>query len=123
MTAEITLYDLLGGDRARLRMVTQAAYERILADDLLAPYFASVDIATQASMLAEFLAMAFGGPDAYRGRDLRTAHAHLDGLTDAHFDRVVDHLAAALRTCGVSEGDIATAAAVADTVRADVLSR
>jgi hemoglobin len=123
MTAEVTLYDLLGGDRARLRTVTQAAYERILADDLLVHYFASVDMARQASMLAEFLALAFGGPDAYGGRDLRSAHARLDGLTDAHFDRVVDHLAAALRACGISEGDVATAAAVADTVRDDVLNR
>jgi truncated hemoglobin YjbI len=123
MTTETTLYDLLGGDRQRLQSVTRAAYARILADELLAPYFAGVDMARQAGMLAEFLAMAFGGPDAYAGRGLRKAHAGLYGLTDAHFDRVVSHLAGALRDCGISEGDVATASAVADTVRDDVLNR
>ena len=81
-------------------------------------------MARQASMLAEFLGVGFRRPGRLpRPRPRRSAHARLDGLTDAHFDRVVDHLAAALRACGVSEGDVATAAAVADTVRDDVLNR
>jgi hemoglobin len=74
-------------------------------------------------MLAEFLALAFGGPHAYAGRDLRTAHAGLPGLTDAHFDRVVSYLADALRQYGVADGGVATVGAVAETVRADVLGR
>jgi truncated hemoglobin YjbI len=90
---------------------------------LLEPYFTGVDMSRQSIMLAEFLAMAFGGPHAYSGRDLRTAHAGLPGLTDAHFDRVVAHLAAALRDHGVADGDVATVEAVAETLRADVLNR
>jgi len=74
-------------------------------------------------MLAEFMALAFGGPDRYTGRDLRTAHASLPGLTDVHFDRVVAHLAWTLREFSVSEGDIATAGAVVETVRNEVLNR
>ena len=89
MTTETSVYDLLGGDRQSMRLVTSSFYRRVLADDMLAPYFVSVDMDRQSVMLAEFLAMAFGGPHAYAGRDLRTAHAQLQGLTDAHFDRVV----------------------------------
>ncbi len=58
----------------------------------------------QASMLAEFLAMAFGGPHAYSGRDLRTAHAQLPGLTDMHFDLVVGYLADTLANSGSPMG-------------------
>jgi hemoglobin len=123
VTAELSLYDLLGGDRLAIRTLTSAMYRKVLADDLLAPYFAGVDMHRQAVMLAEFLAMAFGGPDAYAGRDLRTAHAGLHGLTDAHFDKVVSYLAATMREFGVSEGDVATATAVAQTLRDDVLGR
>ena len=39
-----------------------------------------------------FLAMAFGGPYQYTGKDMREVHRHLVeqlGLTDAHFDRVM----------------------------------
>jgi truncated hemoglobin YjbI len=123
MTTDVSLYDLLGGDRQAMRAVTDAFYRKVLADDLLVPYFAGVDMDRQASMLAEFLAMAFGGPHAYDGRDLRTAHAQLPGLADPHFDRVLGYLAGTLREFGVSEGDIATAGAVAETVRDDVLNR
>jgi hemoglobin len=123
MSTNGSVYDLLSGDRGAMRSVTSSFYERVLADELLAPYFAGVDMDRQSVMLAEFLAMAFGGPHAYAGRDLRTAHAGLRGLTDMHFDRVVALLAIALREYGVAEGDIATVGAVAETVRADVLNR
>ena len=123
MTADLSLYDLLGGDRLALRTLTSAMYRKVLADDMLAPYFAGVDMYRQAVMLSEFLAMAFGGPDAYAGRDLRTAHAGLHGLTDAHFDKVVGYLGETMREFGVSEGDVVTATAVAQTARDDVLGR
>jgi hemoglobin len=123
MTTETSVYDLLGDDRRPMRLVTSAFYRLVLTDDKLAPYFAGVDMDKQVVMLAEFLAMAFGGPHSYTGRDLRTAHAGLVGLTDAHFDRVVAHLADTLRHYGVGEGDVATVAAVAETLRDDVLNR
>ncbi len=123
MTTDASLYDLLSGDRQPMRLVTSSLYQRVLADEMLAPYFADVDMERQAVMLAEFLALAFGGPHAYTGRGLRSAHARLAGLTDAHFDRVVSHLGSTLRDFGVDDGDIATAVAVAETVRADVLNR
>jgi hemoglobin len=123
MTSDVSLYDLLSDDRGAMHSVASALYKKILADDLLAPFFRGVDIDRQASMLAEFLAMAFGGPHAYSGRDLRTAHAQLRGLTDIHFDLVVSYLADTLREFGVADGDIATVDAVAETVRDDVLNR
>jgi hemoglobin len=123
MSANASVYDLLSGDRRGMLSVTGEFYERVVADEMLAPYFAGVEMSRQSLMLAEFLAMAFGGPHAYSGRDLRTAHAGLPGLTDVHFDRVVAHLAAALRAYGVADGDIATVVAVAETVRGDVLNR
>ena len=123
MATETSVYDLLGDDRRPMQLVTSAFYRRVITDDMLAPYFAGVDMDRQVVMLAEFLAMAFGGPHAYTGRDLRTAHAGLHGLTDGHFDRVVDHLTGTLRDHGVAEGDVATVAAVAETLRDDVLNR
>jgi hemoglobin len=123
MTSEVSVYDLLGGDRQPMHSVTSAFYKKVQADNLLAPYFDGVDLDRQAAMLAEFLAMAFGGPHSYTGRDLRTAHASLPGLTDAHFDRVLGYLAGTLRDYGIGEGDVATVGAVAETVRNDVLNR
>ena len=123
MNAHVSLSDLLGADHHELLLAASAFYKKVLADESLSPYFQSVDLERQAGMLAEFLAMAFGGPHTYTGRDLRTAHQHLPGLTDAHFDRVLEHLAETLREAGLSEGDVITAGAVAETVRDEVLNR
>lgn len=123
MTSAVSLSDLLSQSQQPMAAVTGAFYRKVLADDLLAPYFAGVDMELQASMLAQFLARAFGGPDAYQGRDLRSAHANLAGVGDVHFDRVVSYLAATLREFGVSEDDIATVGVVAETARDDVLNR
>jgi hemoglobin len=118
---ETTLYARLGG-QAAIQAVTEAFYARVLADPRLRGYFEGVGMDGQTRMLAEFLALAFGGPDGYTGRSLREAHAGL-GLADADFDAVVTHLGAALSAAGVPEADVKNAAEVAESVRAEVLGR
>jgi len=72
-----------------------------------------------------FLAMAFGEPNNYTGKDMRAAHAPLveKGLNDAHFDAVAGHLQATLQELGVAENDVAEVMATAGSVRDDVLNR
>jgi hemoglobin len=122
MNAEASLYERLGGSLA-IRRVTETFYRKVLADPLLAPYFDDVDMDRQIAKQASFLTMVLGGPNEYSARDLRSAHASLSGLEDKHFDAVVGHLAATLRECGVSEADVSVVAAVAESVRNDVLNR
>lgn len=48
----------------------------------------------------------FGGAGAYEGRDLFKAHKRLieeQGLKEAHFDMVANHLLVTLRTLNVPE--------------------
>ena len=116
-----TLYGRLGGSEA-IRQVTGEFYRLALDDPLLAPLFGGVDMAKLAAMQTAFLTVALGGPDAYRGRSLREAHAGLH-LGDEHFDQVVGLLARALKEAGASDEDICEVAAVAETVRGDVLGR
>jgi hemoglobin len=72
-----------------------------------------------------FLTMAFGGPHNYSGADMRRAHAHLvaKGLNDSHFNAVVELLAQSLEELGVQAAEIAQVAAIAESVRNDVLYR
>ena len=122
MTTDVSLYERLGGSLA-IRAVTEAFYRKVLADDLLAPYFDDVDMDRQIAKQTAFLTMVLGGPAEYTGRDLRTAHSGLQGLDDRHFDAVVAQLAATLREFGADEADIGAVAAVAAAVRDDVLNR
>ncbi len=122
MTTETSLFDRLGGPPA-ITAATEIFYRKVLADPLLAPYFDGVNMDQQVAKQAAFLTMALGGPNRYSGRDLRTAHAGLAGLSDTHVDRVIGHLARTLGELGVADDDIAAAGAVAASVRDDVLNR
>ena len=79
----------------------------------------------QRAMQTAFLTFAFGGPNAYEGKDLRAAHAHLvaKGLNDTHFDIILEHLGATLKELGVKDELIQQAADVANSVRNDILGK
>jgi hemoglobin len=67
-----------------------------------------------------FVAAAAGGPELYRGRDMRAAHAGL-GITDAHFDRTVEHLVGLLRDLAVDDDAIGELGAALEPLRALVV--
>ncbi len=119
-----TLFERLGG-RAAVDAAVDRFYEKVLADDLLSPFFAGTDMTRQRAQQKAFLTQAFGGPSNYTGQDLRTAHAPLveKGLGDAHFDAVAGHLQATLQELGVDAGNIAEVMTIAGSVRDDVLNR
>jgi hemoglobin len=79
----------------------------------------------QAAKQKAFLTMAFGGPHNYSGKDMRNAHANLvkNGLSDEHFDAVMENLGATLQELNVPDELIAEAAKIAESTRNDVLSR
>ena len=111
MTSRATIYREAGGDSGLEAAVT-LLYSRVLADPELAGYFVHVDLRRLALHQRAFLALAFGGPDAYTGRPLEEAHRSL-GVTDAHFDLMVEHLATTL-------GDLGLAAPEVKVVRARI---
>lgn len=119
-----TLYERIGGTAA-VKAAVDIFYDKVLADDRIAHFFDGVDMQKQIGKQRAFLVMAFGGPNTYTGDDMRRGHAALvaRGLNDGHFDAVVENLAATLRELGVGAGEIAEVAAVAESVRDDVLGR
>ena len=119
-----TVYDLIGG-AAAMDATVDAFYRRVLGDGRISEFFDGVDMERQAAKQKAFLTMVLGGPAAYTGNDMRKAHAHLvaRGLSDAHFDAVVENLGATLAELGVSAELIRQIAATAESVRGDVLGR
>ncbi|MDP1631806.1 MAG: group 1 truncated hemoglobin [Caulobacter sp.] len=119
-----TLYERIGGAPA-VKAAVDIFYGKVLADRRIAHFFEGVDMTGQASKQRAFLIMAFGGPNDYTGADMRRGHAKLveRGLNDSHFDAVVENLAGTLSELGVSTADIGEVAAIAESVRNDVLGR
>ena len=119
-----TVYEQLGGEPA-MSAAVDIFYRKVLADPRISAFFDGVDMDRQAAKQKAFLTMAFGGPNAYTGLDMRNAHAALvkRGLTDLHFDAVLENLGATLKELGVPQHLIDEVARTAETTRADVLGR
>jgi hemoglobin len=115
------LYEELGG-KAAVDAAVDIFYRKVLADERISHHFQDVDMDAQREKQKGFLTVAFGGPNHYSGRDLRAAHARLR-LTEADFDAVIGHLGATLKELNVPDALIAQAAAVAVSVKSDVLNR
>jgi len=120
-----TLYEKLGGEPA-IDAAVDLFYSKVLADERISHFFSNTDMLRQRQHQKMFLSYAFGGMPGYSGKGMREAHAPLVeklGLNDSHFDAVVENLGAALVELKVPEALIAEAAAIAESVRADVLNK
>lgn len=118
------LYDSIGGEAA-VNAAVDIFYRKVLTDERISRFFEDVDTEKQITKQKAFLTMVFGGPNRYTGKDMRTGHAHLVklGLNDSHVDAVIENLGSTLKELGVKDADIAKVAAIANSVRNDVLSR
>lgn len=123
-SSNVSLFDQIGGDAA-VDAAVDIFYRKVLIDDRISRFFDDVDMDRQRAKQKAFLTFAFGGPNSYRGQDLRTGHARLRtmGLDDAHVDAVIELLGATLSELGVPAALIAQVAAVAESTRNDVLGR
>lgn len=124
VTPTPSLFERLGGKPA-VAAVVDAFYERVLADPLLAPFFARTDMTAMRRKQAVFVTYAFGGAPSYKGRSLYEAHRSAvgAGLTDEHFDAVVGHLLSTLAELGVGEELRAEVRTIVESTREMVLGR
>ena len=98
-----TLLYRIGGE-GNLEAVLSNFFDRTLEDDLLEPYFGSVDMKVLISHQKRFLALAFTNeiPDEFDAPSyILDRHMRLfeKGLNETHFDQVAHHLVAALKEC------------------------
>src|SRR3954464_1888226 len=116
-----SIYEQIGG-REAVSAAVDIFYARVVGDPVLAPYFTRTDIRRQKAHMRAFLAVALGGPEIYRGRDMTAAHAGL-GITHEAFDRVIGHLVATLVELEVPDELIAAIGARVEPLRPMVVAR
>jgi hemoglobin len=119
-----SLFERLGGQSA-VNQAVDIFYRKILQYERVSYFFDDIDMDKQILKQKGFLTMVFGGPNQYTGKGMREGHRHLlaIGLNDSHVDIVIEHLGATLKELGANESDIAEVAAIANSVRSDVLDR
>src|SRR5262245_8262496 len=115
----LNLYEKLGGEAA-VNAAVDIFYKKVLADSLLAPFFAHVEMTDQIRKQKIFLMAAFGGPQKFTGKSLRKAHAPMvkdQGLSDQHFDAVAGHLKTSLEELNVPANLVNEVLAIAESTR------
>ncbi|MDO7882834.1 group I truncated hemoglobin [Salinibacterium soli] len=116
----MSVYDEVGG-AAGVKAAVTVFYNRVTADDSLAPWFEGVDLSRLKAHQRAFLTAALGGPELFAGRDLEVAHEGLE-ITPEAFDAVVQHLAVALHDLGVGDDAIGEVRARIAVLRDRVVS-
>lgn len=119
-----SLFERIGGEAA-VKATVLKMYDKILDDDSLAPFFENSNVETLRLSQSAFVTYAFGGPNHYTGKSLRTAHAGAvnQGMNGTHFDRVATHLKSAMEELSVPADLIAEALQIVNSTRADVLGQ
>jgi hemoglobin len=116
----MSLYEKLGGEPA-IDATVEKFYQLVLADTLLAPFFAKTDMVKQRRMQKSFLNHVLGNKP-FAGKTMKAAHKGL-GLTDEHFNHVAKHLVDTMLSLGVAQNLVDEVLAIAETTRNDVLGR
>lgn len=120
-----SLYERIGGEPA-IDATVELFYRKVLADERVNHFFDEISTPSLIAHQKAFLTHAFGGPNGYTGRSIGAAHRHMAedlGLTDAHFDAVMENLGATLQELGIPDELIGEAAAIAESTRGAVLNR
>ncbi len=115
----MSIYETLGGDGLVAQAVKQF-YAKLKTDQFTSEFFESADVTELTAHQRMFLTAALGGPDAYEGRDMRAAHAHLQ-IADADFDRFIDYLAETLAELGATAERIAEVLEALEPLRVEIV--
>lgn len=116
-----SLYDRLGGKPA-IQAVVDDFIGNVAADSRINGFFANTNIPRLNSMLVNQICEATGGPCRYTGRDMKTAHAGM-GVTDAHFNALVENLVKSLNKFNVPEKEKNELLAALASMKGDIVGR
>ena len=115
-----TLYEALGAEGG-IRAAVHDFYRRVTGDPDLQGYFAGVDMRSLRGHQTNMLIAATGGPSAYNGRDMASAHQGLK-ITDEAFNKVVGHLGETLTAGGASDETISAVVAALSPLRQSIVT-
>ena len=125
-SATQSLYDRLGGKAAIVKVVDDFV-SNCAADARINSFFAVTAkdpkrMAAFKTNLVDQICEASGGPCKYTGKDMKTAHAGM-GITNTHFNALVEDLQKTLNTFKVAEADQKALLAVLEPMRAQIVER
>lgn len=114
-----TLYERLGGADG-VATISAALVDNHLVNPLIAAQFTGSDLPVFKQTACDFFTAGSGGPDVYRGKDMLSAHRHMN-ISDAEFMAAVDDLMKALDASGIGAAEKAEVLYIFYTLRPEVV--
>lgn len=114
-----TLYDRLGGADGVARIAADLI-DNHMANPLISKRFAGSDVAGLKRTAADFFALGSGGPKVYKGKDMLSAHRHMN-ISDAEYMAAVDDLMLALTASGAGDREKSEVLYIFHTLRPEVV--
>lgn len=118
---EKTLYERLGGQPALVAVVDDFV-ANVAADKRINAFFAQTNIPRLKRLLVEQICAGTGGPCKYTGDDMKTVHARM-GVTQAHFDALVEDLVKTLDKFKVPQKEQKELLAILAPMSKDIVTR
>ena len=120
-----TLYEKLGGEAA-VDAAVDKFYEKVLQDERIKGFFHQVDMVQLRGHQKRFLTYALGGASSYSGKMIRVSHKDLvdkKGLSDLHFDAILENLSSTLKELSVPDTLISEVSMIVESTRKEILNR
>jgi hemoglobin len=99
-----TIFERAGGF-ASVRKVVSAFYDYVLEDEVMAPYFADIDMRKQIDHQSKFISAVMGGPGSFTDDHLERVHARL-GIDKKAFVIMAGLLKEAMEDNGMAGPDV-----------------
>ena len=116
-----SLYERLGGKPA-IQAVVDDFIGNVAADNRINSFFANTNIPRLNTMLVNQICQATGGPCKYEGRSMKATHAGM-GVSDAHFNALVEDLVKSLNKFNVPEKEKNELLTALASMKGDIVSR
>ncbi len=117
--AEATLYERLGC-RPRIEEIVDAIWSNHISNPLIKRRYVNSDPAKVKLMVTEMCCAGFGGPEAYTGKDMKTAHTGMN-INEVEFIAVCDDVLDALEKCNVGKRERDEILAILYSLKPDVV--
>ena len=97
-------------------------FHTVLRNERVKHHFEKIDMKKLKEHQRTFLTMAFGGPNNYKGKNMKAAHANAH-VTNQDYDVIVELLMLTLKELKVGAEEIYEVNQLVQTLRNDVLNR
>lgn len=115
-----TLYERMGGEDAIRKLANDIA-DNHLANPLIKTRFEIIeDIDKTKQIVFEFICAGTGGPQAYTGRDMLTAHKGMN-VSEEEFIAVVDDIMKAMDQSNMGEAEKKDMLAIAYSLKDEII--